>query len=110
MTEPVPFTDAEATNEALLLFTRKLRRLHPGVFSDVIKKLPEGARFALVLAENRADMVRAEAERTGVTRRYMTDVERYGSDVDDDLLTTEQLDDPAWFTAEPADREPGVDE
>jgi hypothetical protein len=77
-TEPRPYTDSEATDEAILLFTRKLRRMHPEAFADVIAKLSDDARFALTLAENRADTVRSEAERTGVARRYMTDDERYG--------------------------------
>jgi hypothetical protein len=83
MTPPVPYTDAEATDEAVLLFTRKLRRLHPGVFSDVMTKLPQGAQDALTMAENRADFARARAERTNTPRRYMTDDERYG-DLDDE--------------------------
>lgn len=51
-------TESQATDEALLLFIRKVRRLHPEAFADVIARLPEGARWALNMAENRADRVR----------------------------------------------------
>jgi len=51
-------TDAQATDEALLLLTRKLMRLHPEAYAAVIQKMPEGARRALALAEGRADRVR----------------------------------------------------
>jgi hypothetical protein len=51
-------TDHEATDEALLLFTRKTRRLHPEVFASVWTKIPEGARRALEAAERRADRLR----------------------------------------------------
>lgn len=54
-----PMTDAEATDEAVLLLTRKLRRLHPTAFRDLMDRLPEGAREALHFADQRADTRRA---------------------------------------------------
>ena len=51
-------TEQEATDEAVLLLIRKTMRLQPEAYADVIKRLPEGARHALMLAENRADRVR----------------------------------------------------
>ena len=51
-------TDQEATDEAVLLLTRKLRRLHPAISAELLKALPAGAREALQLAEIRADKVR----------------------------------------------------
>jgi hypothetical protein len=72
------FTDSEATDEAVLLFTRKLMRMHPEAYADVIKRLPDGARQALALAETRADRVRDADQRAATTHRYMTDDERYG--------------------------------
>ncbi len=51
-------TDEQATDEAVLLFTRKLRRLHPDAFADVWARLPDGARRALERAERRADLLR----------------------------------------------------
>lgn len=74
------YTDNEATDEAVLLLTRKLRRHYPAAFSDLMGQLPEGAREALTLAENRADGVRDRDDRAGTKHRYMTDEERYGSD------------------------------
>lgn len=53
-------TEGQATDEALLLFIRKMRRLHPDAFAEVIGRLPEGARWALDTAERRADRVRDE--------------------------------------------------
>jgi hypothetical protein len=51
-------TEAQATDEAVLLFTRKMRRLHPDAFADIWAKLPDGAKTAVVAAENRADRLR----------------------------------------------------
>lgn len=48
-------TETQATNEALLLVTRKLRRLHPEAYADIMGRIPEGARWALQMAENAAD-------------------------------------------------------
>jgi hypothetical protein len=82
-TETKVYTDSQATDEAVLLLIRKLGRLHPEAYADVIRKLPEGARFALTLAENRADMVRDGDKLNGTKHRYMTDEERYG-DLDEE--------------------------
>jgi hypothetical protein len=53
-----PMTDTEATDEAVLLLVRKLRRLEPEAFSTIWGKLPEGARLALTRADIRADVYR----------------------------------------------------
>jgi hypothetical protein len=52
------YTEAQATDETMLLLTRKLRRLHPEAFKDVWDRLPEGAQRAVYQAEARADVVR----------------------------------------------------
>lgn len=54
--------DTEATDEAVLLLTRKLRRLHPAAYADIMSKLPAGARDALNLADVRADRLRDQTE------------------------------------------------
>jgi hypothetical protein len=64
------YTDAQATDEAVLLLTRKLRRLHPGAYADLMARLPDGARDALALADVRADQLRDADVRDGVTRIY----------------------------------------
>lgn len=51
-------TEAQATDEATLLLVRKLRRLHPTAFADVIKRMPADARRILDDAERRADRYR----------------------------------------------------
>lgn len=56
------FTDNQATDEAVLLFTRKMRRIHPAAFADIWKRLPDGAKRALETAERRADQLRDRAE------------------------------------------------
>lgn len=73
-TEAKVYTDNEATDEAVLLLVRKLGRLHPEAYADIVRRLPGDARFALILAENRADRVRD----SGIAYRHMTDDERYG--------------------------------
>jgi len=78
------FTDSQATDEAVLLLTRKLRRQFPSAYAGLIEQLPEGARFALVLAENRADVIRDHDQRDGTKHRYMTDAERYGDDEEEE--------------------------
>lgn len=47
--------ESELTDEAVLLLTRKLGRLHPDAHADLVRRLPDGARVALIMAENRAD-------------------------------------------------------
>jgi hypothetical protein len=64
------YTDAQATDEAVLLLTRKLRRLHPDAYADLMKRLPERARDALNQADVRADHLRAADQRDGITREY----------------------------------------
>lgn len=54
----ITYTDSQALDEALLLFTRKLRRLHYAAYAEVIAMLPDGARDALALADIRADVTR----------------------------------------------------
>lgn len=63
-TQAGTFTEAEATDEMVLLFTRKLRRLHPEAFADLWERLPEGAHRAVYDAERRADEVRNAGGKT----------------------------------------------
>ena len=79
-TRTEPYTDAQATDEAVLLLTRKLRRLHPDAYTDLMGRLPEGAREALHFADQRADTLRAYDRRDGITREY---VDRFAA-LDDD--------------------------
>lgn len=65
MTE-IEFTDEQATDEAVLLLVRKLRRLHRDAYVDLMGRLPAGARDALMLADQRAEKLRVD----GVTRTY----------------------------------------
>lgn len=67
---PATFTAAEATDEAWLMLSRKLRRLHPEAFADVWAKLSEGATDALGAAERRADAVRFADEAAGTSHDY----------------------------------------
>lgn len=66
----IEYTDTQATDEALLLFVRKIRRLHPEAYADVLRRLPEGAPWALELAQQRAEKLRAADQGRGVTRTY----------------------------------------
>lgn len=74
------YTPAEATDEAVLLLVRKLRRLHPGAYADVMGRLSDGARDALTLADIRADLVRAD----GTSRRFVTIAEQVEADLDNE--------------------------
>jgi hypothetical protein len=51
-------TEAQATEEALLLITRKLQRMAPDAFAKAWGQLPDGAKVALGAAESRADLLR----------------------------------------------------
>ena len=51
-------TEAQATEEALLLITRKLRRMAPEAFTKAWGQLPDQAKAALNAAESRADLLR----------------------------------------------------
>ncbi len=75
------YTDAQATDEAVLRLVRRLRRDHQDVFVTLMARLPEGARQALDKADLRADLQRAYDQRDGVTRQY---VDRYADMRDDD--------------------------
>ncbi len=78
-----PYTDEQAADEALLLLTRKLRRLHPDAYADVICRLPDGAREALNAADIRADKLRATDQRDGIVRRYVLIDERVAAEMAD---------------------------
>jgi hypothetical protein len=53
------YSEAQATDEAVLLFTRKVRRLiDRETFAKIWKQLPDGAKEALYAAERRADVLR----------------------------------------------------
>lgn len=51
-------TETQATEEALLLICRKLRRMAPDAFTTAWSQLPDGAKLALNAAEARADDLR----------------------------------------------------
>ncbi len=67
------YTETEATDEALLLITRKMRRMYPEAFAAVWAKLPDGAKDALLLSEVRADSLRDK--QTGKTWAVVTENE-----------------------------------
>lgn len=56
--ESKTYTEAQATDEALLLLSRKLRRTSRMTFDKIWAQLPDGAKDAIALAEARADRVR----------------------------------------------------
>jgi len=64
------YTDQQATDEAVLLLTRKLQRMYPDAYADLVGQLPDGARNALNLADVRADHLRHDDRQAGVTRNY----------------------------------------
>lgn len=80
-------TDAQATDEAVLLLTRKLRRLHPDAYADLMNRLSEGARDALTLADNRADSLRHTDRRDGITRTIQTISERVDAEIEAEGIT-----------------------
>lgn len=69
-TKTETYTDQQATDEAVLLLVRKLRRLHPEAYADLMARVPQGARDALNQADIRADKLRATDQRDGITREY----------------------------------------
>lgn len=75
-----PYTDAQATDEAVLLLVRRLRRMFPHEHAFLIPSFPEGVQQALTFADQRADMLRAADQRNGVTRVW---VDRY-ADMNDE--------------------------
>lgn len=65
-------TDQQATDEAVLMLTRRLRRLYPDAYAAVITSLAPGLRDALQLADNRADLLRHQDQQAGITRKYLS--------------------------------------
>lgn len=57
-TESKTYTEAQATDEAMLLLTRKLRRQERAAFDKIWAQLPDGAKDTIFRAEARADRVR----------------------------------------------------
>jgi hypothetical protein len=76
---PATYTEQQATDEAVLLLVRKLRRLHRDAYADLMIKLPQGAQDAIDNAERRADSLRFADQATDITRTYPAPV-----DEDDD--------------------------
>ncbi len=76
------YTEAQATDEAVLLLTRKLRRLYPDVYTNLMSKLPQGARTALDAANLRADIQRGTDDREGIRQ-----AREYPDPYADDTLT-----------------------
>lgn len=89
----IVMTDVEATEEALRLFVRKMRRMHPAAFGDVTMRMSDDALTALYAGEARADA------------RFMDDVRRTWptppadqvEDPDDEPLSDAEL--RHWFAA-----------
>jgi hypothetical protein len=66
------YDEAQATDEAVLLLVRKLRRMYPAAYTDLMNRLPVGACDALAAADLRADRLRARDAGRGFTRNYLT--------------------------------------
>lgn len=65
------YSDAQATDEAVLLLMRKMHRLYPAAHSAILTSFPEDVRDALTMAELRADRLRAHDQRDGIERAYL---------------------------------------
>lgn len=65
-----PYTDAQATDEAVLMLVRKLRRLHTDAYVDVMGKLSPELRDVLTMADLRADALRHADSATGTVRTF----------------------------------------
>ena len=76
MTETQKYTEAQALDEAVLMLMRRMGRLHPTAYHQVLITLSDGVREALTLADNRADKLRAD----GVIREFPTVFELDGGD------------------------------
>lgn len=61
ITTQTHMTEGQATDESVLRLVRKLRRLHPAAYADVMAAMPDGARDALIYAEARADVLRDQS-------------------------------------------------
>lgn len=77
-------TDAQAVDEAVLMLTRRLRRLYPDAYTAVITSLADGLRDALHLADNRADLLRHHDKRDGITRVFETISDRVDREIGDE--------------------------
>jgi hypothetical protein len=75
-------TQVEATEEALRLLVRKLRRLHPAVYAGLIIRLPDGAMEQLAAAEMRADNAFLKANAEGIERTWPAVFEAEDADED----------------------------
>src|SRR5689334_10380725 len=90
----VAYTDREALDEAVRLFTRRMRRLHTDAFNAVMVSLPDGAREALNAADIRADtLMHSDAKNTDMIRTWPT---AYEIDTDDAGLCTDTNCPMAW--------------
>lgn len=67
-TAPATYTEHEATDLAVMLLVRKLRRLAPTALDEALAKMPEGALEALAHAEQRGDAVKDADEAAGLPR------------------------------------------
>lgn len=74
------YTDSQATDEAVLLLVRKLRRLRPQAYGDITARMPGWTREALHSAEMRADTLRAYDERDGIKREYVSKYDEIDED------------------------------
>jgi hypothetical protein len=76
-------TPAEAADETIRLLYRKLRRADRQVFEQVLAMIPDGARQTIMMAENRADLRNANAERDGIALTWPNYYEDVDIDSDD---------------------------
>ena len=58
----ITMSEQQATEMALMLLIRKMRRLYTAEYVDVLRSLPDEAREALTVAEMRADTLRLRNE------------------------------------------------
>jgi hypothetical protein len=66
----IQMTETEATEEAMRLMIRKVRRMYPEAFAAVMAKMPVGAREILAVAEIRADDRFLTSQREGTIRTW----------------------------------------
>jgi len=69
------YTDQQATDEAVLLLTRKLGRMFPAQYAALMLQMSEGAREALHFADLRADKLRSLDRQDEITRNYVSKYE-----------------------------------
>jgi hypothetical protein len=64
------YTEHEATDAAVLMFVRRLHRLYPEAHKAVLTSLSDDIQWALRMADNRADKLRATDAADGTIRTF----------------------------------------